>query len=345
MFKFFILIFITLSLFASTKNPSIYSTMGDPLYNCVDKLERVRYTELAKETKNYGYKLENKEYGYNTSDYLKKLRSLQKEYDYNLHVVHENINKAIDKKNYEEFLKLTSCKLDGLLKHRALLDKSLIYYKKNKKKKKSKFFEKKIQDIDNLYVEPKEYYIVISKTTSSLLRASIMKSIGAKHDDSYVYALPYLKGTSHVVSQGYNGKYTHKGTSQYAIDFAMKIGTKICAARDGKIIATKYNSNKGGKTRAFSKYGNFIMIQHSDNTLATYYHLKQNGVAVKVGQKVVRGEVIGYSGNTGYSTGPHLHFAVFKALSVSKRKTIATRFKTANALMIKPKNGKYYKAN
>ena len=150
----------------------------------------------------------------------------------------------------------------------------------------------------------------------------IIGSVDAVHDDSYVYAFPYAKGTSHRVTQGYNGKYTHKGHSQYAIDFGMKIGTKVHAARDGVVVKIKEDSSKGGIGREFSQYGNYVSMEHSDSTLATYYHLNKDGVIPKLRDTVKRGEFIAYSGNTGYSSGPHLHLSIFKADSATRTKTI-----------------------
>ncbi len=167
----------------------------------------------------------------------------------------------------------------------------------------------------------------------------------AIHNDSYIYRLPYARGTSHVVSQGFNGKFTHKGRSKYAIDFAMKEGTKIYASRGGTVIKTKSDSNIGGKAKKFASYGNYVTIAHDDGTMATYYHLKKNGVTVRVRDKVQRGAHIGYSGNTGYSSGPHLHFAVFSATSARATQTIAIKLVSSKQAVINnPIRGKYYMA-
>ena len=166
----------------------------------------------------------------------------------------------------------------------------------------------------------------------------------AVHNDKYLYRLPYAKGTSHRVSQGFNGKETHKGHSQYAVDFAMPEGTKIYAARSGKVIKTKSNSNKGGFKKEFAKYGNYVTIVHNDGTIATYYHLKKNGVIVNVGDSVQRGQPIGYSGNTGYTSGPHLHLAVFTATSKIKTKTVAIKFISKDGVDAEPRTGVSYTA-
>jgi len=105
----------------------------------------------------------------------------------------------------------------------------------------------------------------------------------------------------------------HFGKMKYAVDFLVPIGAPIFAAASGKVIWLKDDSKIGGKNR--KKYwdlGNRIVIKHKNGEYTAYEHLKYKGVVVKVDQKVERGEIIGYSGNTGWSTiGPHLHFEVF----------------------------------
>ena len=104
----------------------------------------------------------------------------------------------------------------------------------------------------------------------------------------------------------------HKDFLQYAIDFLLFEGTKIYAACDGKVIDVKTDSNEGGFEDKYqgNTYLNFITIEHANKELSQYAHLKLNGACVKIGQKVKAGELIGYSGNTGFTTAPHLHFHV-----------------------------------
>lgn len=134
-----------------------------------------------------------------------------------------------------------------------------------------------------------------------------------RYDTLFNYALPYLKGKRYKVLQGQNTNFTHKGNfSKYAIDFKMNIGQTVCAIRGGLVVNIKENSNIGGKHKKYLKHANYIVIAHNDGTYAQYVHLKKEGAIVKIGDSIKQGEPIGYSGNTGLSTEPHLHFAVYK---------------------------------
>ena len=149
-----------------------------------------------------------------------------------------------------------------------------------------------------------------------------------KHDDSYVYTIPYQEGEQFGIGQAYGGKFSHfmKGKT-HAIDFTMDVGTPICAARDGIVLEVKEDSDKRGKTYKHQKYGNYIVIYHSDGTMANYFHIKKNGSKVKVGDKITAGQVIGLSGNTGWSSGPHLHFQVYGFDKDMEVKSVPTKFR------------------
>ena len=83
-----------------------------------------------------------------------------------------------------------------------------------------------------------------------------------KDDSSYVYVLPYEEGASHRLVQGYFGKFSHK--ERVALDFNMKRGTKVCAARDGVVVRVKEDGDRGGWGKKYRPYGNNIVIQHAD---------------------------------------------------------------------------------
>jgi len=97
--------------------------------------------------------------------------------------------------------------------------------------------------------------------------------------------------------------------SIHAIDWFMPIGTPIFASRDGKVINRESRCNHFGAEYMYS--ANFIELMHEDEEMSLYGHLRWRGVSVKLGKNVRTGEIIGYSGQTGYASYPHLHFAVY----------------------------------
>lgn len=123
---------------------------------------------------------------------------------------------------------------------------------------------------------------------------------------AYRYPLPW-RGGPFRLSQGANGQYSHFGAkNRYAMDIAMPEGTPIIAARGGVVV--KVENEQTGK--GSNPSGNFVRILHDDGTMGVYLHLMRGSVSVKEGQHVVVGTALARSGNTGNSTGPHLHFAI-----------------------------------
>ena len=178
------------------------------------------------------------------------------------------------------------------------------------------------------------------------LQSTFSFTIGSKyaiHNNKYLYRLPFKINASEIVTQGFNGYFSHKGNSLYAIDFGMKVGTKIYASRGGIVVNTKNDGYLHGNKKYIS-HANFITIRHNDDTYAKYVHLKKGGVKVKIGQKVKRGQFIGLSGNTGFTNGAHLHLVVFKGKSFNTRESIAIKFISASGVINKPIRGKKYKA-
>lgn len=142
------------------------------------------------------------------------------------------------------------------------------------------------------------------------------------------YHLPYLDGEAYPVLQAEEGSFSHYGDNAYAIDFDMPEGRPIAAIRNGIVLFVKQDSNEGGSDRkTYENKGNYVWIIHDDGTLANYYHLKQNGAVVKIGDNVKTGDIIGYSGNTGFSTQPHLHIQLSLCRGLSGWEPIQIRFK------------------
>lgn len=156
----------------------------------------------------------------------------------------------------------------------------------------------------------------------------------AVHDDSYLYSLPYAAGSAFRVSQGYDGSFSHKGPNRYAIDWRMPEGTPVHAARGGVVVKIKDSSTRGGANVKFDRYNNFVLIRHSDGTLGQYCHLQKDSVNVREGDEIKTGDLLALSGNTGFSSGPHLHFSVYKIKNGRERETIPVKFQTAEAVGI-----------
>lgn len=153
-----------------------------------------------------------------------------------------------------------------------------------------------------------------------------LKSGKFRDDSSYIYSLPFENKKKVFLIQAYDSKMSHKG--EFALDFKVKKKTKICAARDGVVIGARKDSDKGGLKPGNLSDGNYITIQHTDGSVAYYWHLLKDGILVNIGDTITKGQVIGLSGNTGYSAFPHLHFEVVGNDSHGTRRQLATRFYT-----------------
>ena len=124
----------------------------------------------------------------------------------------------------------------------------------------------------------------------------------------------------------------------------MPEGTPVLAARSGVVVRTKDDSDQGGSNMKFDAYNNFVLLQHDDGTLGHYCHLQKDSARVIVGQRVNAGEWIARSGNTGFSSGPHLHFCVFKTKNGRERESLPVRFQTADEKSVTLLAGRTYRA-
>lgn len=131
------------------------------------------------------------------------------------------------------------------------------------------------------------------------------------HDSRYRYSLPFPKGTSYELIQGINGEFSHNTPyARYAYDFKMPKGSIITAARGGVVGYVEESFSAGGPDERYISKANHVVVCHDDGSIGIYVHLKQDGALVNIGDPVYVGKVIGLSGNSGYSSVPHLHFAV-----------------------------------
>lgn len=147
------------------------------------------------------------------------------------------------------------------------------------------------------------------------------------YDKDYEYFLPYRSNNQFEIHQGYDGTISHQNVK--ALDFSMPVGTEITAIREGIVVKVVDHNTKRCGSKECEKFNNIILIYHPDGTFAEYLHLKRKGSKVKKGDTVVKGQLIGYSGNVGRSNGPHLHLVVFLQ-RIKSRDTLATKFLTGN---------------
>lgn len=135
---------------------------------------------------------------------------------------------------------------------------------------------------------------------------------GAQPDTGAFYRVPYAVGASFPITQTYPDSGTHRTRdSMYAIDVAMPVGTDIVAARGGIVFDVASTNFKGGPDPDdYADLANIVRVLHDDGTYSVYAHLNWNSIRVRPGERVLAGQYIADSGNTGFSSGPHLHFAV-----------------------------------
>lgn len=172
----------------------------------------------------------------------------------------------------------------------------------------------------------------------------LLGSNSAVHDDFYRYNLPYAPGRAFRVTQAYGGIFSHQGSNRYAIDWRMPVGTPIYAARGGVVVKVRDGSGRGGAHVRFNCDNNYVLVRHDDGTLGHYCHLKQGGAQVREGDVIDEGELVALSGNTGFSSGPHLHFAVYKCRNGKERESIPVKFRTTEAAALTLKTGGRYTA-
>lgn len=143
------------------------------------------------------------------------------------------------------------------------------------------------------------------------------------------YAYPIEGGDNVKIS--YSKSPAHIGNLKYAVDFICREGTPVKAAFGGVVVDLKMDSNVGGQDKKFEFLGNFIEIKHENEEYSEYEHLRKDGVLLKVGDKIEQGQIIGFTGATGYLAhlGPHLHFMVGRyGATISDYKTLKIVWQT-----------------
>ena len=157
---------------------------------------------------------------------------------------------------------------------------------------------------------------------------------------------PFSPDEEYPISQGFKGEKTHNSPdSTYAVDIAMPVGTAIHASRGGTVMDVEEDFNRGGTDfKKFADKANHVRIVHDDGTMALYAHLDLASVIVRPGARVRRGQKIARSGNTGFSSGPHLHFAIQQNTGMQLI-SIPFKFRTPDGTTIEPVEQQYLKGS
>jgi hypothetical protein len=162
----------------------------------------------------------------------------------------------------------------------------------------------------------------------------------ARHLPAQPYRAPFATATNHPITQAFPQVATHTTRdSQYAVDVSMPIGTDIMAARGGVVFDVAASNFSGGLDPVrHGPKANVVRILHDDGTYAIYAHLNTNSIRVRPGDRVERGQYIADSGNTGFSSGPHLHFAVVRNAGMHIE-SVPVMFEGSNSEKIVPATG------
>lgn len=152
---------------------------------------------------------------------------------------------------------------------------------------------------------------------------------------------PFSAKKRYQVSQGFNGRYSHTGQgNRYAIDIAMAIGESVNAVMPGIVADARDDFSMGGAANYFLDKANHITVMHKDGSYAIYAHILYGSLEVSIGDQVKQGQKLARVGNTGFSTGPHLHF-VMRYNSGAGAYSIPFKLDTDKGIKL-PREGRYY---
>jgi murein DD-endopeptidase MepM/ murein hydrolase activator NlpD len=162
----------------------------------------------------------------------------------------------------------------------------------------------------------------------------------SRHSPRRPYRAPFAVANDYSITQAFPIGVTHNTVdSRYAVDVAMPVGTDIHAARGGVVFEVASTNFRGGiDPDRDAASANIVRILHDDGTHAVYAHLNWNSIRVKPGDTVERGQYIADSGNTGFSSGPHLHFAVLQNVGM-RMESVPVVFEGPNSRAIPPAVG------
>jgi murein DD-endopeptidase MepM/ murein hydrolase activator NlpD len=205
-------------------------------------------------------------------------------------------------------------------------------------KKQERVYQQKIQELEKIQADISAEIEEIENKLRKEIDPTILPT-----PRPGVLVMPLLVNLMENLTQAYGAtefaQLAYSSQFHNGIDIRASVGTPVFAAEGGRVMAVG-NTDKYcppvwyGRKKYGGSYGKYIVIQHNNNLSTLYSHLSLQ--LVKVGAIINRGDVIGYSGNTGFTTGPHLHFTVYANIYGAEEKLLSPIIKNSVRCGLQP---------
>ncbi len=217
-----------------------------------------------------------------------------------------SLNKTTEKKQERETENFTLKNKKAIADEIKKGKQSLLEQTKNQEKN----YQKQLSELEKQQLAISDE---IGELEDELRRTFDPSLLPSKRPGIFSWPIKLIKdgGIGRITQHQGEISYLYRRKPHNGLDIGAPIGTSVYAAEDG-IVETVDNNDKNYYRKY--QYGKYVLIKHNNNMATLYAHLSKQ--VVGAGDVVKRGDLIGYSGNTGYSTGPHLHFGVYWAPSV-----------------------------